>query len=76
MKVDIQPQKQVSSNSQLSANDVLAIQADAGLTDRQLLQVLKNIRVKFGRHSVESNIKSTLAKRKTLFADTQAIIDF
>lgn len=58
-----------TSSSQLSVEEVVAMQSKAGLSDRQLFQVLRDIRVKFGRHSIESNIRSTLIERKTVFSD-------
>jgi len=54
------------------------MQMNAGLTDRQLSQVLKDLTIKFGRKSVEANIKPALINRKTLFSDmfTNEVVNF
>lgn len=58
-----------ASSSKLCANDVISMQVNARLRDRQLLKLLKDFRVKLGKYSVESNIRSLLVERKTVFAD-------
>lgn len=61
--------KPSGSSEQLSAKDVIGMQLNAGLSDRQLFQVLKDIRIRFGRKSVEANIRNILVERKTIFSD-------
>jgi G:T-mismatch repair DNA endonuclease (very short patch repair protein) len=81
LKVSLPPKQAAdssSSHSQLSVEDVISMQSSTGLSDRQLFQVLRDIRLKFGRHSVESNIKATLISRKTVFSDlfVKETVDF
>ena len=68
----------VPSTSQLSADDVVAMQVNAGLSERQLFKTLRDIRLKFGRKSVERDIKLTLKQRKGIFSDlfSQEIVNF
>jgi len=42
-------QKESSSSKQLSASEAIAMQINAGLSDRQLFKVLRDLRLKFGR---------------------------
>ena len=58
-----------SSSGQLTVDEVITMQLGAGLTDRQLFQILKDLRAKFGRKCIESHLKETLIKRKTVFSD-------
>ena len=62
-------EKQPSSTPQLSANEAIAMQINAGLSDSQLFKVLRDLRLKFGRKAIESNIQSILVERKTIFSD-------
>ena len=68
LQVAVQPEKQ-NSNSKLTANDVISMQINASLSDRQLFQMLRDIRLKSGRQSIESNVKSILTERKSIFSD-------
>lgn len=65
-------------NSQLSVDDAISMQSNASLSDRQLFNILRDIRLKFGRKSVESDIRAILIKRKAVFSDlfTKEIINF
>ena len=47
---------------QLTLSDVKAIQKESQLSDKQTYVFLKNIRLKFGRKSVEPGIKVFLKK--------------
>jgi len=54
------------------------MQINASLSDRQLFQMLRDIRLKFGRQSIESYVKSILTERKSIFSDlfSKEIIHF
>ena len=62
----------------LTTEDLVGMQLNAGLSDRQLFTVLKDIQIKFGRKSVEANIRNILVQRKTVFSDlfSKENIDF
>ena len=64
--------------SQLSVDDILSMRNSANLTDRQLFSILRDIRLRFGRKSVESNVRCILVERKTIFSDlfSTEIINF
>lgn len=62
-------QKESSSSKQLSASEAIAMQINAGLSDRQLFKVLRDLRLKFGRKVIEKEMQSVLVQRKTIFAD-------
>ena len=68
MKVQL-GEKQSSSAPQLSVNEAIAIQINAGLSDRQLFIVLRDLRLKFGRKAIQSEVRSLLVERKTIFSD-------
>ena len=57
-----------NNSSQLSAVDLVSMQTSASLSDQQLFNILRDIRFKFGRKVIESNIKSLLVQRKTIFS--------
>ena len=67
-----------SSQSQLTANELISMQVNAGLSDRQLFCILRDLHLKFGRKCVESKVHAMLVERKTIFADlfTQEITQF
>jgi hypothetical protein len=75
--VSIEPKK-CESQATLSATDVISMKVNANLSDRQLFQILRDFRLKFGRQSVESNVKSVLSQRKSIFKDlfSQETIEF
>ena len=51
----------------ISTKDVKSIQTEAGLSDRQVCKVLKNLRLKFGRKIIEPGIREDLIAEKTMF---------
>jgi len=69
LTVHFGPKESALSSEQLSANEAIAMQINAGLSDRQLFKVLKDLRLKFGRKVIESQVQSILVERKTIFAD-------
>ena len=54
-----------ASSKQLTADKAIAMQIGAGLSDRQLLKVLKALNYKFGRKIVESKVWPIVVERKT-----------
>ena len=56
-------------NCVISEPDIYSIKLNSHLSDRQLLRVLRGIRLKWGRKSIVKDIKTKLARRKTIFED-------
>ena len=68
-KVTVGTSDKIRTPTNLSAEDVIAIQNEASLSDRQIICVLKNLRRKFGWKSVEPHLRKVLVERKQLFSD-------
>ena len=51
----------------ISTMEVKSTQTEAGLSDKQVCKVLKNLRLKFGRKIVEPRIREALVAEKTMF---------
>ena len=69
MNVSINNPKKKHDMPQITSDELITIKSNGNFSDKKLLYLLRNLRLKWGRKVIESNVRQILISRKKLFKD-------